>query len=86
MSCADHLWKIDDDRLAIFTPDEDVEFVEITVYQSVFRQTHNELHECCIEVRWGVYGVDLAPRPVSGAMQVSRVFARLTEGKSQSMT
>jgi hypothetical protein len=44
MSCANHLGEIDDDRLTVFTSNQDVELVEITVDESIFGKSDNELH------------------------------------------
>jgi hypothetical protein len=50
MSGADHLWEIDNDGFSVFSPDEDIEFVEISMDQTIFSETDDEFHQCCIEV------------------------------------
>lgn len=61
VSCTCHLWEIDNDRLSVFASDQDVKLVEITVNQSVFGKSDNELHERSVEIRGRVYGIYLPP-------------------------
>lgn len=53
--CADHLGKIDDNRLPRFAPDENVELVEVTMYQSCTGKSNDEVHERRIQLSWGRY-------------------------------
>ena len=50
MSGADHLGEIDNDGFTVFSPDEDVEFVEISMDEAVFGETDDEFHKSGIQV------------------------------------
>ena len=61
--------EINDDRFAVTAANEDVEFVEVTVYESRMRKPNDEIHQLRVEFSRRWYLVDLAPlRPctVSG--------------------
>ena len=61
MSRADHLREINHDRLPIPLY-EDVELVEISMYQAVVGKTHNKLHELGIQLVGRVHGGYLTQR------------------------
>jgi hypothetical protein len=80
------LGEINDDRFAVTAPNEDVEFVKVTVYESRMREPDNEIHQLRVEFSRRRYLVDLAPlRPFS----MSGVYASIdskfspTEGRHQ---
>jgi hypothetical protein len=55
------LGEIDHDRFAIPATDEDVEFVEIPVYESRMREPDNEIHQLRVEFTRRRHLVDLTP-------------------------
>lgn len=65
MSGRHHLREIDEHGVPRLSPDEDVELVKIAVNESGARETEDEGHESCIEVRRRVDGFDLTPEQVS---------------------
>ncbi len=61
-----HLREINHDRFAVTTANEDVEFVEVTVYESRMRETDDEIHQLGVEFSRRRHLVDLTPlRPCS---------------------
>lgn len=59
MSGADHLGEIDYDRFTVFSPDEDIEFVEISMNEAVFGETDDEFHQSRIQVGRRFHRVNL---------------------------
>jgi hypothetical protein len=55
------LREIDDDRFAVTATDEDVEFVEVTMYESRVRKPDDEIHELRVEFTRRRHLVDLTP-------------------------
>jgi len=58
---ANHLREIDDDGFAVTAANENVEFVEITVYQPSMREPDDEIHQLRIEFARRRNLVDLTP-------------------------
>jgi hypothetical protein len=50
MTRTDHLREIDDDRLAVFPPDQDVELVKVAMNQTGSSKPHKERHELGVEL------------------------------------
>jgi hypothetical protein len=66
---ANHLREINHDRFAVLAANEDVEFVEVTVYESRTRKPDDEVHQLRVEFTRRRHLVDLTPLrpcPVSG--------------------
>jgi hypothetical protein len=80
------LREIDDDRFAITAANEDVKFVEVTVYESRMRKPDDEIHQLRVEFSRRRYLVDLAPlRPccISGGYALIDNKFLPTEGRHQ---
>jgi hypothetical protein len=58
---ANHLREINDDRFAVIATNEDVEFVEVTVYESRMGEPDDEIHQLRVEFTRRRYMVDLTP-------------------------
>ena len=63
MRSANHLREINHDRFAVAATDEDIEFVEITVYESRMCEPDNKVHQLGVEMTRGRHLIDLAPIP-----------------------
>jgi hypothetical protein len=55
------LREVDDDRFAVTAPNEDVEFVEVTVYEPRMREPDDEVHQLRVEFTRRRHLVDLTP-------------------------
>jgi hypothetical protein len=61
MRRANHLREINHDRLAVAATNEDIEFVEITVYESRMRKPDDKVHQSGVEITRRRHMVNLAP-------------------------
>jgi hypothetical protein len=61
MRRANHLREINHDRLAVAATNEDIEFVEITVYESRMGKPDDKVHQLGVEITRRRHLVDLAP-------------------------
>lgn len=77
MSRADHLRKINHDRLEVTVLDHDVEFVEIAVDQAGVGEADDEFHQLAVEVGRadGVLGDLAAATHQADAAVIPSVFA-----------
>ena len=60
MSHTDHLREINDDRFVRFPADENVELVEVTMYQTGECEIDDDVHQFRIELSWVGYRFDRA--------------------------
>ncbi len=61
MGGANHLGEINHDRFTVPGANEDVEFVEVPVYESRTREPDDEVHQLGVEFTRRRYLVDLTP-------------------------
>ena len=56
-----HLREINDDRFAIIAANEDVEFVEVAMYEPRLREPDDKIHKLRVKFTRRRHGVDLTP-------------------------
>lgn len=61
MKSTNHLREINHDGLPVTAANEDVEFIEVSVYESRMREPDDEIHQLRVQFSRRRYLVDLAP-------------------------
>lgn len=61
MLCRNHLWKVDDNRLAIIF-DHYVKFIKISMNNTMIRQSDNQIHELVVQCFHVVYFIYVTPK------------------------
>jgi hypothetical protein len=78
------LREINHDRFSVTATNEDVEFVEVTVYESRMREPDDEIHQLRVEFSRRRYLVDLTPfYGMSGEYALIDSKFSPTEGRHQ---